>query len=252
MALPANVIELLKKLEGETINDKPASEYLIDALEYNEKLKSNNQDLVTQRKEWELEKNQFNNQVNELLSEKEGLSKKVNELSGVKDNTSELNRLLEAERERNKAETQSLNEKLDKLIKANEEIQINKRNSDKRVEEEKLFSEIATALTGKDIVGKNLDLAVKAIKFDDIAKVIENEGKFERAIIVNENGRDVSMNVSQLADYIAKNNENLVSPSNKKGTGEVHSQTNNLNNIAIDGRNKDAIADAKLQAAFGD
>ena len=229
MAIPSNVIEILKeKLEGEKIGDVSAAEYFIDALEYNDKLKAANADLVNQRKEFEAEKGQYNTQVKQLLEEKEGLESKVNELSGIKDNSGNLQKLLDAEREKRAVEVAELNKKIDLIIESKKESDLKARESVLRSEEEKLYSEISKSLTERNILGKNLDLSLKSIRYDGLAKVLENDGKHERSIIVNDGGRDVSMSVDELADYFAKNNESLVSPPNKQGAGETHNRKNNL------------------------
>ncbi len=236
MAIPQALLEALKGNESK-VGDKSVLDYVVDLFDYNEKLKGINTDLTGQRDVWKSKEADFNTKIEGLTSGNEELNKKLLGLGEVKNNTSELEKLLEAERNTSKQSIEELNTKIDSILEANKQAAQAKHDTAKQLAESNLFNEITTALTGEKITGRNLELALMEAKQKGWAAVNEIDGKFEPAIIVNQDNKNVSMDVNGFAKHIAQNNQSWVDASGNKGTGETHQakQTVNLNNGVVAG-----------------
>lgn len=129
------------------------------------------------------------------------------------------------------AKVNTMGAEIEKLVKAVQEGQDLAKQEKEAAQKatvaganEKLRSDLKTALGDAKVTGRNADLALNTILADGHAKIeVGDDGKPKTTIQIIKDGKPFEATMKDLAEHIAKTNENLVDASGNAGSGNDHS-----------------------------
>lgn len=236
MALSKEIREALKDVK---IGDESALslvETWKDKAEAKDKVQKANDDLTTQRKEWEAEKKEYKSKLSEFEKSDKEKSEKL-KIQSEKISTLEKEKLTPEEREKLKM-SESIKADLNKVVEELESIKADhEKEKQMRIEAEKKSKEatfnekkqaqktaIANELNKHKITDAKNTQAIHTLFGEGNAELIVNDdGTIEEKYYTkNKDGERVTSTLTELVEKFAENNKHLVASSGNAGTGQQH------------------------------
>lgn len=230
MALEKKIVEALKGLEDKSI--LVTVEGIQDKADAKEKVQKANDDLVSQRKDWEDKEKAYKATITENDTSIKDKDVKIKELEQSTLSPEELQKLKLAEKTQSDfnavlEEVKGLKEKIEVSDKRAVDAEENTKKAKKSEKEQAQKTSISNELAKHKIIELKNETAMHTIFAKGHAGLETNEsGELVEAYYTyNDKSEKVTSSLGKMVESFADENNYLISPSKNIGTGQSHDRT---------------------------